>query len=252
MIDGYTMSDFVMPYLQFTRPASCITANDQAGVGHGVGQAIGAAFADMEKGELIPILALMGDSGMMNASWDIEVAVRHKLPIVYLVTNNGGWMPGMKYVWYGPNWDMLGDQDVYGNTWGGHTQLGQERPVRGIQFDKFAESIGAHGMVCDSSASFREDLKKAYAIAESGQPVVMNCIMDQHLCNKAIMSPAYCLMYVHLPYEELPYRGKAARKRFLSHWLPGLQNEPDMAFPDAWEPLTDKEFGYTPKSDLFK
>ena len=45
-IDGYTMSDFVMPYLQFTRPGSCITANDQAGVGHGVGQAIGAAIGE--------------------------------------------------------------------------------------------------------------------------------------------------------------------------------------------------------------
>jgi thiamine pyrophosphate-dependent acetolactate synthase large subunit-like protein len=251
MIDGYTMSDFVMPYLQFTRPASCLTANDNAGVGHGVAQAIGAAFADKEKGELLPILSLMGDSGMMNAGWEIETAVRYKLPIVYLVTNNGGWMPGMKYVWYGPNWDALGDQDKYGETWGGHMQQGQERPV-GIQFEKFAESIGAHGMICNSSASFKEDLKKAYAIAEKGQPVVMNCIMDQHLCNKAIMSPAYCLMYVHIPYQDVPPRGRAARKRFLSHWLPGLKDETTIPFADAWEPLTEEEFGWKPVNDYFK
>ncbi|GAW92974.1 thiamine pyrophosphate-binding protein [Calderihabitans maritimus] len=251
MIDGYTMSDFVMPYLEFTRPASCITANDQAGVGHGVGQAIGAAFGDMEKGELLPILALMGDSGMMNAGWDVEVAVRHKLPIVYLVTNNGGWMPGMKYIWYGPNWDVLGDQDVYGNIWQGHKQMGEERPID-IQFEKFAESIGAYGMVCNRSEKFREDLKKAYSIAEKGQPVVMNCIMDQHLVNRATMGPAYCLMYAHIPYHELPYRGKAARKRFLSQWFEGLKNEPDMAFPDSWEPLTEEEFGYEPKEEFFK
>ena len=68
-IDGYTMSDFVMPYLQFTRPASCLSANDNAGVGHGVGQGIGAAIGDLENGSRIPFLALMGDSGMMNAAW---------------------------------------------------------------------------------------------------------------------------------------------------------------------------------------
>src|SRR5665811_2270996 len=70
-------------------------------------------------GERLPRaqLALLGDSGMMNAGWDISVAVDYKLPIVYLVTNNGGWMPGMKYAYYGPNWDVLGPQDRYGAEW---------------------------------------------------------------------------------------------------------------------------------------
>ena len=66
------------------------------------------------------------------------------------------------------------------------------------------------------------------------------------------MSPAYCLMYVHIPWDELPARGRAARKRFLPQWLAGLNNEPDMAYPDAWEPLSDEEFGYAPKKDFFK
>lgn len=252
MIDGYTMSDFVMPYLQFTRPASCLTSNDQAGVGHGVGQAIGAALGDMENGELVPILALMGDSGMMNGGWDAEVAVRYRLPIVYLVTNNGGWMPGMKYVWYGPNWDVLGDQDVYGATWQGIPQQGQERPIRGIEFHTFAKSIGAHGMRCTNSATFRDDLKKAFAIAEKGTPVIMDCIMDQHLCNKSIMSPAYCLMYAHIPFHECPARGQSARKRFLTQWLPGLETAQTRPFADAWEPLTEEEFGYKPLLDYNK
>lgn len=250
MIDGYTMSDFVMPFLQFTRPASCISADDQAGVGHGVGQAIGAAFGDMENNDLVPVLALMGDSGMMNAGMDIEVAVRYKLPIVFLVTNNGGWMPGMKYVWYGPNWDNLGEQDKLGNTWRGVEQMGEERPY--LPFEKFAEFVGAYGMVCNRAENFREDLKKAYSIAEKGQPVIMNCIMDQHLCNRAIMSPAYCLMYAHLPYHELPARGKAARRNILKRWFPKLNEEPELAFPDSWEPLSEEEFGYEPRYERFR
>lgn len=251
-IDGYTMSDFVMPYLQFTRSGSCLTANDQAGVGHGVGQAIGAAIADLENGCRIPQLALMGDSGMMNGGPDISVAGQYKLPIVYLVTNNGGWMPGMKYVWYGPNWDALGEQDHYGATYFGAKMEGQERAREGTDFVKFAESLGVQGFRTTSHANFREDLKKAMTMAEKSGPVVMDCIIDQHLCNSAITSPAYALMYCHIPYAELPRRGKAARKKMLQHWFPGLKNEPDMPMGDPWEALTDDEYGYTPKEDLFK
>lgn len=250
MIDGYTMSDFVMPYLQFTRPASCLTANDQAGVGHGVGQAIGAAIGDMENGELVPILSLMGDSGMMNAGWDVEVAVRFKLPIVYLITNNGGWMPGMKYPWYGPNWDILGDQDVVGNDWKGVRQQGQERPL--IEFHKFADSIGAHGMLCNRSETFKEDLKKAFAIAEKGTPVIMNCIMDQHLVNKAVTGAIYVLMYAHIPWDEVPPRGKAVRRTYLGNWFEGLKDYPEMPPKDAWEPLDEDEMMYAPRDDYFK
>jgi thiamine pyrophosphate-dependent acetolactate synthase large subunit-like protein len=252
MIDGYTMSDFVMPYLQFTRPASCLTANDYAGVGHGVGQAIGAAIADWENNCKIPQLALMGDSGMMNAGWDISVAVDYKLPIVYLVTNNGGWMPGMKYAYYGPNWDNLGPQDRYGSTWHGIKQQGEERPREGIQFQRFAESIGAQGILCNKSSNFREDLKRAYSLAEKSGPVILECIMDMQLCNSAILGPAYALMFSHLPYDEMPRRGKASRKKNLSQWFPGLQNEPDLGPWDHWEPITQEEYGYEPKEEFFK
>jgi len=243
MIDGYTMSDFVMPYLQFTRSGSCLTANDYAGVGHGVAQAIGAAIADMENGSRIPQLSLMGDSGMMNAGWDCSVAVQYKLPIVYLVTNNGGWMPGMKYTWYGPNWDALGPQDRWGADFNGAMMEGQERPREGTDFTKFADSIGCQSMRVTKNANFREALKQAYAMAEKNGPVIMDCIMDNHLCNSAIMSPAYALMYVHIPWEDLPPRGRAVRKRFLPQWLEGLKDEPDMAYPDSWEPISDEEMG---------
>ncbi len=250
-IDGYTMSDFVMPYLQFTRPGSCITANDQAGVGHGVGQAIGAAVGDLENGSKIPFLALMGDSGMMNAGLDIHVAVMYKLPIVYLVTNNCGWMPGMKYPWYGPNWDILGEQDVFGNEWMGVTVMGEERPLD-TRFDKLSDVFGGTGMFCNRSEKFKEQLKQAYNIAEKQGPVIMNCIMDQHLVNKAVIGPVYSLMYAHIPWEELPLRGKHSRRSTLKRWFPDLEKLPPMPIYDNWEPLTEKEFGYEPKDEIFK
>jgi len=254
-IDGYTMSDFVMPYLEFTRPGSCITANDQAGVGHGVGQAIGAAIGDLENGSRIPFLALMGDSGMFNAAMDIHVAIMYKLPIVYLVTNNCGWMPGMKFPWYGPNWDTLGDQDVYGNEWLGAKVTGEERSYEN-RFEKLADVFAGNGpvlgMFCNREEKFKEQLKQAYQYAEKTGPVIMNCIMDQHLVNKAVIGPVYSLMYAHIPWDELPMRGKHSRRSTLKRWFPDLDSLPPMPIFDSWEPLTEKEFGYEPKEEFFK
>ena len=250
-IDGYTLSDFVMPYLQFSRPASCVSANDQAGVGHGVGQAIGMAIAQQELGEEnIPVLPLMGDSGMMNGGWDCEVAVRFKLPIVYLVTNNGGWMPGMKYPWYGPNWDILGDQDRLGETFRGVRQQGPERPL--IDFAKFADSIGARGMHVDREDKLKDSLKEAMAYSQKNGPVILDCIMDQHQTNRAVTGPVYSLFYAHIPWDELPPRGKASRAAYLPHWFAGLKDEVGWKVSDPWEPLSEDEFGYAPRDDYFK
>lgn len=249
-IDGYTMSDFVMPYLQFTRPASCLSANDNAGVGHGVGQAIGAAIGDLENGSRIPFLALMGDSGMINAGMDIHVAVMYKLPIVYLVTNNGGWMPGMKYPWYGPNWDNLGDQDTIETEWMGVKQFGEERPAEMQRFDQLSRVFGGlEGVVCNRSENFREQLKQAYNAAEKSGPVILDCIVDRHLVNKAVIGPVYALMYAHLPWDELPLRGKHTRRSTLKRWFPELQKLPEMPIFDSWEAITEKEYGYDPKVD---
>jgi thiamine pyrophosphate-dependent acetolactate synthase large subunit-like protein len=251
-IDAYTMSDFVMPYLMFTRPSSCITSNDYAGVGHGLAQAIGAAIADRENGSNIPFLALMGDAGMMNAGLDYHVAVMYKLPIVYMVMNNGGWMPGMKYPWYGPQWENLGEQDQYGKEWMGAMMQGEERPREGTDFTALCKMFGGTGMRCFSEANFKEDLKKAYAIAEKEGPVIMDCIIDQHLVNKAVTGPVYSLFYAHLPWKDLPKRGQHARRTFLTNWFPGLKDMPEMPVYDNWDALEDDQYTYPVKYDMFK
>jgi len=100
MIDGYTISDYAPAFIKARYSGQIMDAGEQAGVGHGVGMAIGAAFADPECYKH-PVLALMGDAGMRLAGMDFETAVIHELPIVFLVTENRGWLTGMKYVWYG-------------------------------------------------------------------------------------------------------------------------------------------------------
>lgn len=53
----------------------------------------------------------------------------------------------------------------------------------------------------------------------------MNCIMDSHLVNRAVMSSVYTLMYAHIPYDELPASGKAVRRHWFLHFFTGLPEE---------------------------
>jgi hypothetical protein len=112
--------------------------------------------------------------------------------------------------------------------------------------------FGGTGMRCFSEANFREDLKKAFAIAEKDGPVIMDCIIDQHLVNKAVIGPVYSLMYAHIPWDELPKRGQHSRRSTLKRWFPALNDLPEMPIYDNWEPLKEDEFKYPVKFDLFK
>lgn len=244
VIDGYTISDFIMPFLTATRPAQILTASEQAGVGHGIGMAIGAAFADMEAGDNTPILSLMGDAGMGNTATEIEIACKYKLPIVFLVTNNDGWLSGMKYAWYGPNYEMYGEQDQMGAEWYGRKQYGTEREA-GTRWDQVCAPFGAYGETVARHEDFPAALDRAFKEAAKGHPAVLNCMVDKHLANRAIIGPVYCLTTLHLPYEEIAKRGKAHRRTFWASNplkpFENLKHEPEMKLYDYWEPFTDEE-----------
>jgi thiamine pyrophosphate-dependent acetolactate synthase large subunit-like protein len=245
MIDGFTMSDYIMPYLVCTRPAQIMTASTYAGIGHGIGQAIGCAIAQLEVGDKTPIIAFMGDGGMGNAMMDIEVAARYKLPIVYQVTNNDGWMPGSKYMWYGQNWEGLGEQETIGYKWYGIEQMGEER--LSISYAEIGEKLGCYGETVTSHDDYLAALDRCFKSAEAGKPAVLDCIMDKHLVNKSVGSPVYALMYQHIPWVDLPERGKRIRRAI---WgkdkvFPGLAKYPAMTVPDGTEPLADDEMKIT-------
>lgn len=249
MIDGYTMSDFVMPYLVCTRKSQVLSSSEYAGVGHGLGQAIGTSIAQLEEGDKTPVIAFMGDSGFMNSGLDLEVAVRYKLPIVFHVTNNDGWMPGMKYAWYGPKWDALGEQDVDGGEWLGIPQTGEDRP--GIQYEQIAKGLGAYSETVSSHKEYAAALARCFEAAEKGQPAVLNCIMDKTMTNRAVTEAVYCLMLIHLPWEDIEYAGRAARRTFWGGRSPlkGLDEIPPMPTVDNWEPWTAEEIEKKWKAD---
>jgi thiamine pyrophosphate-dependent acetolactate synthase large subunit-like protein len=244
MIDGYTLSDYIMSFLKAVRPAQILSSSEQAGVGHGLGMAMGAAFAQLEMGDKTPVLALMGDAGMSNAGMEIDTAVHYRLPIVFLVTENKGWLTGMKSHIYGNKWQALGEQDRDGVEWMGIEQkyggTGAEREFR-IRYDRIAQELGCYGESVDRHEDFTAALDRCFKAAEKGQPAVLNCVMDTNMANVAITAPIYTLCYAHIPWKDLAERGRAARRTYWAGKFTGLQDLPEMAVADTWEPVPDEE-----------
>lgn len=230
IIDGFTISAYIPPFLKARYSAQIMDASEQAGVGHGIGMAIGAALSDPET-QRRPIISLMGDAGMGNSGFDIETAARYELPIVYVVTNNNGWLGGMRYHSYGKNWDALGEQDrPHGQSF-----------LPDIRYEKLADMFGIHGEYVNDPAELRLALERALRSAEQGKTAVVNVIVDPTIVHPAMYSFGYAAAFGHIPYEELPKRGKAIRRFY--HWgFPWDEiGVPEVAEPDPWEPVTEEE-----------
>ena len=230
MIDGYTISDYTPAFLRARYSGQIMDAGEQAGVGHGVGMAIGAAFADPECYKH-PVLALMGDAGMRLAGMDYETALIHELPIVYLVTENRGWLTGMKYVWYGKDWNGLGPQDRKHGT-------GEATEAR---YDKMCEVFGGHGEYVADPKDIKPAMQRAFKSAEKGVPAIVNVHMDPRVANRQIYSVGYTYCWGHIPWEGLAKRGKALRRNYMPMFPWDDMGVPPMPLPDPWEPVTDEE-----------
>lgn len=230
IVDGFSISDYCPPFLRARYSGQIMDASEQAGVGHGIGMAIGAAFADPETRKR-PVLALMGDAGMGVAGMDIETALRFKLPIVYLMTNNNGWLLSLKYTHYGKEWQALGSQD---------REVGSEC-LPDIRYDKMFEALGCHGELVEDPAQIRYALERSFRAAEKGKTAVVNVMVDPTIGNRATYSFAYTMCLAHIPWDRLSKRGKAVRRNMM-RWLPWDKlGIPAMPLPDPWEPVTEEE-----------
>lgn len=230
MIDGYTISDYAPPFFRARYSGQMMDASEQGGVGHGIGMAIGAAFADPETRHR-PVIALMGDAGVGLAGMDIETALRFRLPIVYLVTNNNGWLTALKYTHYGKDWGALGVQD---------REFGSEC-LPDIRYDKMFEVIGCHGEFVEQPEQIRPALERAFRAAEQGRTAVVNVLVDPTVGNRSLYGFAYTMCLAHMPWDRLAKRGKAVRRNLLRRLPWDEAGIPPLPMPDPWEPITEEE-----------
>ena len=119
-------------------------------MGVGLPYGVGAKVAKPDA----QVLVLHGDGSFGINAMDIDTAVRHKINVVCVISNNGGWTADAP--WTRP----------------------LPKPGRNLGFtryDRLAMDLGAHGEHVEKPNDIRPALERAFA---AGKPAVVNVITD--------------------------------------------------------------------------
>jgi acetolactate synthase-1/2/3 large subunit len=158
--DSFTLVAFVTDRIEAKFAGQILDAGTYGGVGHAVGMGIGAQLARPGK----QVIGLIGDGGIGVAGFDIETAARYKIPVVYFVFNNSGWMGTAFQKLVCPvmdSWGMLED----------------------IRYDRIFAEMGCHTELITEPEQIRPALERAF---NSGKTAVINAIPD-----KAVLAPLH-------------------------------------------------------------
>lgn len=207
VFDAFTGSNILSPFIQAKFAGQMIDSGCHAGVGHGVGQAIGASLGcDKKK----VVFAMMGDAGMGLGGMDVETAVRHKLPIVFLVNNNDAWMAGIGAI-YGKNMEWFG------------TPKGEPVPNKFIpeqRYDKMFEAIGCHGEWITEPDQIRGGLERSFKAAATGTPAVINVKVDPMPVQAVLDHFQSVAPWTYLPWNETTRWMRKARVKYMQDYFP--------------------------------
>ncbi|MBI2858612.1 MAG: thiamine pyrophosphate-binding protein [Chloroflexi bacterium] len=150
VVDGNETLHFARQTLPGYYPGHVLNPGLAATMGVGVPYGLGAKVARPDK----PVLVFTGDGSFGFNAMEIDTAVRHGVPIVVVINNNGG------HSSIEPNARKMVGRDL------GFTR-----------YDKLAESLGGYGEFVENPGDIRPALERAFA---SGKPAVVNVITDPY------------------------------------------------------------------------
>jgi acetolactate synthase-1/2/3 large subunit len=142
LIDELTQVGYTARNAYETRkPRTFISSGYQGTLGWGVATALGAKHALGD----VPVVALSGDGGFMFNVQELSTAVRHRIPVVVIVFNDGA---------YGNVRNM--QKNLHGNR-----VIGTD--LANPDFVRLAESFGIAGRRVSSAEGLRQALEQSLA-----------------------------------------------------------------------------------------
>jgi acetolactate synthase I/II/III large subunit len=150
---GNTCIRFVPPRLRANRAGQSIVTPYQFGaigpdisvmLGAAVASQLGAGAQQAYKGA--PALVMTTDAGMGYSMFELETAVKYKIPLIAVVYNNNAWA----------TWTAAA-----GSPRSLHIHLFQEN----IRYDRMAAQLGAHSEHVETPEQLRAALKRSYDVA---------------------------------------------------------------------------------------
>jgi acetolactate synthase-1/2/3 large subunit len=151
--DGGDFVSFAGRFLERPGPGQFIDPGPFGCLGSGPGYALAAKLAHPDR----QVVLLSGDGAFGFSGMEFDSLVRHQVPIICVIGNNGIWATEKH-----PMLSMLG------------TSIAADlRP--GTRYDKVVEALGGHGELVDHPERIRPALERA---AKSGVPACLNVICD--------------------------------------------------------------------------
>ncbi|HVC45561.1 MAG TPA: thiamine pyrophosphate-binding protein [Candidatus Binataceae bacterium] len=146
VVDGHEILNFARQSIPIYEAGSSLNAGPHGCMGVGIPFGIGAKAAAPDR----PVMVLSGDGAFGWNGMEMDTAIRHKLPIVVVVSNNGGFTSRQT-----------------GGTVG--RDLGYQR------YDKLVEALGGYGEFVEKPNEIRPAIERAI---KSGQPALVNVCTD--------------------------------------------------------------------------
>ena len=159
VVDGQEILNFGRQSIPTFVPGHRLNSGPFGCMGVGLPFGMGAKVARPDA----QVLVLHGDGSYGLNAMEIDTAVRHRIPIVVVISNNGGWTADPQGTKPGRN-------------------LGYTR------YDKVAQDFGAHGEFVEKPHEIRPALERAWA---SGKPAVVNVVTDFKARAQTIRFSAY-------------------------------------------------------------
>jgi thiamine pyrophosphate-dependent acetolactate synthase large subunit-like protein len=159
VVDGQEILNYGRQSIPTYVPGHRLNSGPFGCMGVGLPFGIGAKVAKPDT----QVVVLHGDGSYGINAMEIDTAVRHRVPVLAVISNNGGW---------------TGDPE--GNKPG--------RNLGHLRYDRMAEAFGAHAEYVEKPHEIRPALERA---AASGKPAVVNVITDPKARAQTVRFSAY-------------------------------------------------------------
>jgi thiamine pyrophosphate-dependent acetolactate synthase large subunit-like protein len=159
VVDGQEILNFGRQSIPTFVPGHRLNSGPFGCMGVGLPFGVGAKVAKPDT----QVVVLHGDGSYGINAMEIDTAVRHRIPVIVVISNNGGWTADPQ-----------------------HTKPG--RDLGYTRYDKVAQDFGAHGEFVEKPHEIRPALERAWA---SGKPAVVNVITDFRARAQTIRFSAY-------------------------------------------------------------
>lgn len=149
VVDGQEILNYARQSIPTFLPGHRLNSGPFGTMGVGLPFGVGAKAACPDR----PVVVLHGDGSFGLNAMELDTAVRHRLPLLVVVSLNGGWTAD-------PQREKQG------------RELGYTR------FDQLAQSLGCHGEQVDDPEQIAPALRRAAEAVRAGRVALVNVVTD--------------------------------------------------------------------------